>query len=327
MSAPDKKGTHITSLNFLRGIAAIGVCLFHLFCNDALNSFPTWKAVSYYGYLGLDVFFILSSFVIPYSMWVSRYEIKQYWNYLAKRIVRIEIPYVASMFIFLAIRWYNHVFLNWTFTFHWQQFFAHFFFLQTFVGYTHYIIIYWTLVIEIQFYILMGLLFPVMMNGSKWVRRALFLLAAVACYVEALPPNQFVFEYGLLFLTGILLFSYKIGQSDLKTTLAGMSILLVGLASKNGIDVAVVAALTAVAIFTIKKQWAITDFLGKISFSLFLTHMVFSSWFVVLTHSTFNNLLLERVLSLGVCLIVATGFHYAFEKPALKLAGKIGTGK
>ncbi len=52
-----------------------------------------------YGYLGVDIFFVISGFVIPWSLYRTRYAIRDYPRFLLKRNVRLYPPYLASIAI------------------------------------------------------------------------------------------------------------------------------------------------------------------------------------------------------------------------------------
>jgi peptidoglycan/LPS O-acetylase OafA/YrhL len=69
---------YITIINSLRGLAALGVCVFHLVCftpypinNIALYDF------FFYGKKGVEVFFIISGIVIPLSLYKYQYKLSQ----------------------------------------------------------------------------------------------------------------------------------------------------------------------------------------------------------------------------------------------------------
>ncbi len=53
-------------VEYLRGVAALGVAWFHM-----TNTYGPGFVASFgsLGWLGVDVFFVISGFVIPYSLW------------------------------------------------------------------------------------------------------------------------------------------------------------------------------------------------------------------------------------------------------------------
>ena len=75
---------NLKNLIFLRGIAIALVLLFHL----GIELFR-------FGFIGVDIFFVLSSFLITKSILEKRYKINNYLNYLEKRFFRIFPPLIA----------------------------------------------------------------------------------------------------------------------------------------------------------------------------------------------------------------------------------------
>jgi peptidoglycan/LPS O-acetylase OafA/YrhL len=111
-TAPAEK-EHLGVLDFLRGFAALSVVLYHftfgqhtqgkLDGGGVLTKFfwPPLKPLFAWGHLGVEVFFVISGFVIPYSLWNVRYQVRGFFTYMLKRIVRICPP--AYMAIILTI--------------------------------------------------------------------------------------------------------------------------------------------------------------------------------------------------------------------------------
>ena len=85
----------------LRGLAALSVAWFHL-----TNQYHDWAGQSgSFGWLGVEVFFVISGFVIPLSLagdWQQR-GVRALPLFLARRIVRIEPPYLASVLIVVLL--------------------------------------------------------------------------------------------------------------------------------------------------------------------------------------------------------------------------------
>ena len=63
----------VEALDILRLVAVVGVVIFHFGFNGPpangkpLVAFPEWATVAKYGYLGVQLFFVISGFVIAYS--------------------------------------------------------------------------------------------------------------------------------------------------------------------------------------------------------------------------------------------------------------------
>lgn len=68
----------IHSLDFLRGIAACAVMLFHYTIEESihLSDSNVLRIIGGYGHYGVEVFFIISGFVIPWAMYKADFKIR-----------------------------------------------------------------------------------------------------------------------------------------------------------------------------------------------------------------------------------------------------------
>src|SRR5215471_12732327 len=93
-----------TTVDTLRGLASLAVCWFHL-----TNGNPTFlangilKSSGAYGWLGVEVFFVISGFVIPYSLYKGRYRISDIGRFICKRIIRLDPPYLVTIVLIIIL--------------------------------------------------------------------------------------------------------------------------------------------------------------------------------------------------------------------------------
>ena len=85
------------------------------------------------------------------------------------------------------------------------------------------------------------------------------------------------------------------------------------------------------SIVFLKRSWVLTDFLGKISYSLYLVHHIIGMKILNLC-SRFHLSDLERVVifwaDIALCIFVAWIFYLIIEKPSLRWAEQLSyTGK
>jgi len=95
------------NVEVLRGIAALFVMWFHLTNGNSsfLPNDSLLKMSGAYGYLGVQLFFVISGFIIPYSLALRNYEIaKDGLGFLGRRIVRIEPAYLLSVVLIVALQ-------------------------------------------------------------------------------------------------------------------------------------------------------------------------------------------------------------------------------
>ena len=90
-------GRHLPALNGLRGIAVIGVVAYHLQLSWASG-----------GYLGVDLFFVLSGFLITTLLleeWVgtSRVDLVAFWGRRARRLLPALFLVVAALAVYLVV--------------------------------------------------------------------------------------------------------------------------------------------------------------------------------------------------------------------------------
>src|SRR5262245_40692514 len=91
-------------LDLLRGLAVLAVTWFHFTNCTELVKTDWLRASGTHGWLGVEVFFVISVFVIPYSMYCGGYRPKQdFGRFLAKRVVRLEPPYLVSLLLVIAL--------------------------------------------------------------------------------------------------------------------------------------------------------------------------------------------------------------------------------
>src|SRR4051812_15611660 len=92
----------IGSIDLLRALASIAVCWFHL-TGSAGPASRAVKLSGVYGEFGVQAFFVVSGFVIPYSLRRGGYTHRGFFKFLAKRLVRVDPPYLASIALSLAL--------------------------------------------------------------------------------------------------------------------------------------------------------------------------------------------------------------------------------
>lgn len=311
----------------------MAVCIYHSASSDGgFLPHGNWIGdVSNYGYLGVYLFFAISGFIIPYSMWRSGYQLRSFGAFLAKRCVRIEPPYILSLL--LVLLWYTFGSYDpfysgpkviWDL----PRIASHIGYVTPWVGQEWYIHIYWTLAIEFQYYLLVALIFPLLFHQQKWVRMLTYLSLAVPCMLEfhLFHDIRFIACYLPLFMMGIALAQYFAGMLRLWELWA---LLLVALSqyffTLDWKDI-FAGFLGVLVILTVKKGWKLTNFLGKISYSLYLTHIL--AWMIFSGYVTWYqpDLLMRYVLlliALPTFVAFAYGFYHLIEKPSIKWGKKI----
>ncbi len=339
----DKASGNILSIQLLRGIAALMVVLSHSVANTQyLPEENIVRKLCVWGWSGVEIFFIISGFIIPYSMYKNRYKVAEFGSLMIRRIVRIEPPYLISIIIFLILNYF--IFFTPLYkgvppgiVIDWSNVLGHIGYINAFTGKKWLSPVYWTLAIEFEYYIFIGVLFPLVFHNNNIIRRithaAMLLLAAVSMAVYAIPHtaplyNGQLFTFLPYFLMGIALFMFRcniIARTEfLILTAANLAICII-FDKTNGVMLAGISALSLAAIHYIKSVPKTFLFLGTISYSLYLTHTLVINRVMVatgkITGDNYHGIRL--VLCVLVCILTAWLYYLIAEKPFTELSKKI----
>ena len=323
---------YIHGIDGLRAIAVLGVLLFHFFPNFFRG-----------GYLGVDIFFVISGFLMSQQM--QNFKIDNLVDFYLRRIKRL-FPALALILILTLIFGYFISFPS-DFKNICKQtisgilFFSNFLFWSE-AGYfdmqseSKHLLHLWSLSIEEQFYIFFPLLYLISKNHLKKIFGILFLTSLSGFLII----HKFSPEAGFYFLpfrmwellAGSLIFlgfkNIKINKLVFSTAL----ILLLYLFKKNssagfstGIYNLVAVIATAIIIIHIISNKSIflenkyLSYLGKISYPLYLVH-----WpVIVFSKDLYNDVYVKSVYFklylLILCLIMAITIYETFELELKKI--------
>lgn len=325
-------------LDALRGVAALVVLLFHYSMNNA-TLLPFFK----YGVTGVDLFFLISGFVIFRSI----SQVKSGAEFLINRFCRLFPTYwVAVSFTFLIIFMNEHVVTDLKTPINWEHYWYNMTMFQYYFNVPNLDGPYWTMIVEMVFYLTM---FVLLISKSLRSTVPFFVLLVLfglllsdfyrgegsieftADYFVNFPLAQYV----ALFLGGILF--YRLHQTNkhrirlilliIGCYLAQIVLFNAGDGPDGHLSLAeyqLVLGCYFLLMFLFvfgKLRWLInryTLFLGKISFALYLIHQYFSVSFLIptLTKAGMNVYVASYLIALPACLLVAAAITFGIEKPA-----------
>lgn len=182
-AAPGARVGRLVSIDMLRGVAALGVVLYHAHAaarHPPGYLVPLW-AVASYGFIGVWIFFVISGFCI-HLRWAkamaagepARVEFIRFWK---KRIVRLYPAYLTAFLIYLAMEGsFGRLRAGPGFAY---DVVMHLFLVHNLDRFTTYTLngVFWTLAIEEQLYLAYFAL--LWMRGRwGWMRTLLVCLAA-----------------------------------------------------------------------------------------------------------------------------------------------------
>jgi peptidoglycan/LPS O-acetylase OafA/YrhL len=267
---------HLPTLDALRGIAALSVCWFHYTNAQFAEQFGHYHASGAYGWLGVHIFFVISGFIIPFSMFRAGYRIRAFFQFMLKRIARLDPPYLASIVVVIVGYWLSSLLPGHTpYRVPWSQVFAHLGYLNAFIGMPWLQMSYWSLAIEFQYYIFVGLCFPLLAVPGRIGPAAVLAIAGLGSLAgksEALLPH-----YLPLFAIGILAFRHRCLKARAYETFAALFIAFALAIWVDGWLQAGVALATALAILFLHVNNRVLNFFGTISYSVYLIHVFVGS--------------------------------------------------
>jgi peptidoglycan/LPS O-acetylase OafA/YrhL len=310
-------------INALRAFAALAVAWGHFVAGQGKYLGPTGK----YGYLGVDIFFVISGFVIPWSLYRSRYVLRDYPRFLLKRNVRLYPPYLASIAVTILAT--NFVLVP---LFHvprmmvtGRDLLLHFGYLNDLAHVPWINVVYWTLAVEFQWYLLIGLVLPLLASGRRWVRfvvTSAMMLAYFTIYWDRL-----VFHYLPVFLIGVFVFQYRTEIISAREMLGLIAVMVLSMSRLSGWLVPMVAVPTGLLIAFSALQSRAMDRVGDVSYSLYLLHLpigvsvigLLAHW---LPYSSWYLGVLD-VIGVAASMWAAWVMYQLIEKPSQEMSSAI----
>jgi len=354
MTAPTQPPRqYIDSIQIMRGLAALLVVFQH-----NLHRYPGTLFTNYLGFLGdlgrtggglgeigVAAFFVISGMVLPLSLG-GDYRWRLFPMFLFRRAVRIEPTYLASVAIAVVIVYgMSSIAPNGVPCLpSLKQFALHALYLIPFSHEEWIQPVYWTLAVEFQFYLCIGLIFPVLIAvyGKSGSTPALLLCSSFGLLVLMAHhvPEVRILQYATCFAIGMLVAGRRIFGFGLIPTL-GLALLLEILGAWSGqtaYEILGSALAATVALFCtgpvdkcsrwIKPFW----FLGTISYSLYVMHQVIASaaenvlhFIQKRVHGT-SGLILANLVPVGsliAAFLAAYLLYRLVEKPTHNLSRNI----
>lgn len=325
----------ILIIQYMRGIAALSVCLFHfMYTTTNFIESTVLRSIFGEGKLGVQVFFVISGLVITWALSSQNINLNTLVLFVKKRVVRIEPPYVASLIlclIYFKIRQISPFSLNAISMPDIKTILMHFFYLIPFAEQKDWLLpVYWTLGVEFQFYLWMCLVIYFGLS-FKLAHRLIFYGLFLIPFVIQIFSIEFIFHWSPLFLIGSVYALFKkniISNIETWSIITLCLILIFCYMSINIFCATLMSILTIHFLFNLTLKIKSLLWLGEISYSLYLIHVIIGGSVVnYLSHLCQNDLQRSAVVFLGV-LITFLGsnlFYMKIEKPFKKLASNLNT--
>jgi len=331
MSHKISKPQRYSELDALRGIAAIAVVLFHFTYgyDNGLNLISNNKFYFKYGYLGVHLFFIISGFVIfmtlekatnSTSFAISRFSrlFPAYWTAILLTIIittLLSVPFQKNIYTI------KQVLVNFTMLQFWFK-------IKDVDG------AYWTLAVELTFYIIMWLLYITkQLNNIQWIC-TIWLLLSIIFSSFTLPLQNYInviliLKQAPLFCAGIAFFLIKTKGDTVYLHLLVLASIITELLILSDTTKDLVPHLIIISLFLVfylfifeKLKFlsnAVFVFWGSISYSLYLIHENIGFAIIYWLKKLFDN----QLFYISVTSIIIIGLAYMItnfiEKPAMSL--------
>jgi len=338
--APSKRFTFIDAW---RGIAALWVAFYHYY-GAVSHDYHQHLFVQPLHYLfskgnaGVEIFFVISGYVIAYSIRQKRITPGYFGRFMLRRSIRLEPPYWATIAVAIAVLWVsNHLRPD-----HFvalpggPRILAHIFYLQGFFHVQNIVGVFWTLCIEVQFYVFFLLLVAgSQLLGDRRISRLAVLLpftlaslAIQAHWVQGSGPWMFKFWY--LFQLGVLAY-WAVSKQVRDTDFATYALVVLAILCWHPFFLGFTGWMTGVGFYLAGKfgrlgtlDYAPLQFLGRRSYSFYLIHFVIGMPFVTYFPEIFFGKFLptgvaiaSMVTAVAVSLMGATVLYHFVERPCI----------
>lgn len=307
-----------STVDYLRGIAAVMVCFCHF--RQAWPEFLQASAKTY-GELGVQVFFVISGYIIPYSLVRGGYHLADFGRFWLKRILRLQPALICALGLTFALSVGAAVLKHSSAPTPTLTFLK----AAIYLGIPNENPVIWTLIVEVKYYLFVALLLPVLFSRNPWLRRGSF----VACVALAIGGTEVVGWWVHLpwFLIGFATCYFAtrlVGWVEF----AALVVLAAAAGGFNGTPPQLIAALlTCAAILApAPGEWRLPGFYGAISYSLYLIHfpvgVKFLNYLLPHVHGAAPRIAAGGA-ALGLCTGVAWVLYRWVEKPSSEWSQRV----
>lgn len=312
---------YLPVIDSLRGLAALMVCFYH-FVSTTTDFFDSYiRQLFSIGKNGVPIFFVISGVVIPLSMIKDNYTVRKFPLFFAKRLARIEPPYLASLVLVIA---YTHIrnFIPGVnaidLTPSIRDIFYHLGYWVPFFKDAHWLTpVYWTLAIEFQYYLLISIILPLILR-NRWSRISTIVLLLISSML--IKSGAFIFTWLPLFIMGISSALYMIKRIKKIEFFLQICVCVLVHAIIHSQAEALFGLSTVSIIVLFPYFYSQTGkFFGKISYSLYLLHSIIGAAFINFmtryAHSSTEKILVV-IGGLAVTISCSYFFYLFIEKPS-----------
>lgn len=324
-----KDNNHIYSIDLLRGIAALMVCFYHFAAGnkDFLSDDNFLKILSKHGHYGVEIFFIISGFILPFSLNRSNYQLKNYVSFLYKRVIRIEPAYLINVLLVIILAYVSTLspyYRGEPFSVDWTTVGLHFAYLVPYFDKEWLNPVYWTLAIEFQFYLFIALVFPFL---QKTNRNNVIAILFTLLLLTFLPLDRDFLPHHLpYFVVGLSLYFSSNKTLNLKSLILILATAAGVAFYQNGYIPVFIIISTPLIIVYVNSIPRLFKWLGTISYSLYLIHVPLGARILNISENFIKNESLRMGIILAViafCCLSAYVYYIIIEKKSIAASKRI----
>ncbi|GIU00529.1 acyltransferase [Sulfurovum sp. TSL6] len=271
----------LIELDALRGLAAVSVMLFHYLTKYTHNQAPLFSFSL--GGLGVSLFFMISGFVIFMSL-NKKSTLK---TFIISRFTRLYPGYWSAVIITSLVLYFSDNFFDF------DRFLANLTMLQYWLRFTNIDGVYWTLRVELTYYILM--VFIVTIGMITKIHKTVFFWMSLQVGVYLLLNIEFenhsinfillvirsllILDYAHLFIAGMMLFQIYNDNQKVKSYIILLLSVLVGslVSDLTHLIAFILFIFLFLLIFSSNIKFlrlSVFTYIGTISYSLYLLHQI-----------------------------------------------------
>jgi len=317
----------VTSLGLLRGIAVLAVCFCHFglpLSNSGMLS-NLFGVFHDYGKYGVHVFFVISGFIIPFSLYKAKFELRDYFLFLYKRFLRLHPPYLVGLLFTLVLAAASYHSKHIPNPENIVSILKSLFYIHAPADNP----VYWTLKVEAEYYLFIGLFFVLM---TKFPKLSLLVGIPILAVLSQTPLANYIslFSFIAFFMIGTVGYLIYVKEGNALYEYVLLFLLIVFISIFYEVPATIVSSLTILCILFYRKTLPdIVEFPGEISYSLYLLHFPLGVKFINVAQrfiSPSYNVLIF-IAALVVCIIAAYVFWQFIEKPFARLSNNVKYGK
>jgi len=324
----------------LRGLAAVAVLLPHaigLFYFSVKNPISQLMIrVSEYGHYGVEVFFVISGFVIAYSLKNTVMTGKNWGKFILRRSIRLDPPYWVAIAFTCGLYFLGTVVTKKPLELpSGAKLLAHVLYLQDILQLGQINVAFWTLCIEFQFYCAFAVLFWAGLRLTKqqpqrttaYLSSGVFLLSLLwpSRLIRFASGNYWLTEHAYIFLAGALTWWALSGRvRKLFWYLAILFLILLFCWRQDG-RVFITVSVAVLLFWAGQKNRLFTwlninvcQLYGRISYSFYLVHIPICLVCLALRNRVGSPSILISLMFFGLLFFLSTaaayGLHICVER-------------